>query len=80
MYTQDNTCVHLYNNIHMCTFQYKIKQVNIFVGGVMERATITFSTTEDIKKILDNMAQEENRTLSNLIETIILKYLENSKK
>lgn len=64
----------------MCTFQYKIKQVNIFVGGVMERATITFSTTEDIKKILDNMAQEENRTLSNLIETIILKYLENNKK
>lgn len=45
----------------------------------METTTITFRTTEDIKKILDNMALEENRTLSNLIETIILKYLESQK-
>ena len=41
----------------------------------MERALITFSTTEEIKKILDNLAQDENRTLSNLIETIIIEYL-----
>lgn len=45
----------------------------------METTTITFRTTEDIKKILDNMALEENKTLSNLIETIILKYLESQK-
>lgn len=45
----------------------------------METTTITFRPTEDIKKILDNMALEENRTLSNLIETIILKYLESQK-
>lgn len=46
----------------------------------MEPTTITFRTTEDVKKILDNMALEENRTLSNMIETIILKYLESIKK
>jgi len=46
----------------------------------METTTITFRTTEDIKKILDNMALEQNRTLSNMIETIILKYLEEQKK
>lgn len=46
----------------------------------METTTITFRTTEDIKKILDNMALEQNRTLSNMIETIILKYLEENKK
>ena len=42
----------------------------------METTTITFSTTEDTKKTLDMIALEENRTLSNLIETIILRYLE----
>ena len=46
----------------------------------METTTITFRTTEEIKKILDNMALEENRTLSNMIETIILKYLEEHNK
>ena len=46
----------------------------------MEPTTITFRTTEDVKKTLDNMALEENRTLSNMIETIILKYLESIKK
>ena len=29
----------------------------------MEPTTITFRTTEDVKKILDNMALEQNRTL-----------------
>ena len=46
----------------------------------METTTITFRTTEDIKKILDNMALEQNRTLSNMIETIIIQYLESLKK
>lgn len=46
----------------------------------MESAVITFRTTEDIKKELDNMALEENRSLSNLIETIIIKYIEQNKK
>lgn len=46
----------------------------------MESVTITFRTTEDIKIELDNIAQEENRTLSNLIETILIKYLEEQKK
>ncbi len=46
----------------------------------MEPTTITFRTTEDVKKELDNIAQEENRTLSNLVETIILKWLEENNK
>lgn len=46
----------------------------------MENATITFRTTENIKKELDMIAQDENRTLSNLIETIVLKYLDEKKK
>lgn len=46
----------------------------------METTTITFRTTEDIKKELDNIAQEENRTLSNLVETIIIKWLDENRK
>ena len=46
----------------------------------MDTTTITFGTTEDIKKILDNMALEQNRTLSNMIETIILQYLAEQEK
>lgn len=42
----------------------------------MENVTITFRTKEDIKKELDMIAQEQNRTLSNLIETIVLRFLE----
>lgn len=46
----------------------------------METTTITFRTNEDTKKKLDNIALEENRTMSNLIETIILKWLEEYEK
>ena len=45
----------------------------------MESTIITFRTTEEIKKVLDNLAQDENRTISNLIETIVIKYLEEKK-
>lgn len=43
----------------------------------MDNVTITFRTTEDIKKELDNIAIGQNRTLSNLIETIVKMYLMN---
>lgn len=46
----------------------------------MESETVTFRTTEEIKKKLDNIALEENRTLSNMIETIIIKWLEEYEK
>ncbi len=46
----------------------------------METTTITFRTTEEVKKALDNIALEENRTLSNLIETIVLKFLDKSRQ
>lgn len=43
----------------------------------MDNVTITFRTTEDIKKELDGIALDQNRTLSNLIETIVKMYLVN---
>lgn len=43
----------------------------------MDNVTITFRTKEDIKKRLDNLALGQNRTLSNLIETIVIMYLDN---
>ena len=47
----------------------------------MDSVTITFRTTEEIKKKLDNIALDQNKTLSNMIETIILKWLgENDEK
>ena len=46
----------------------------------MESETVTFRTTEEIKKKLDTIALEENRTLSNMIETIIIKWLEEYEK
>ncbi len=46
----------------------------------MDSVTITFRTTEDIKKKLDNIALDQNRTLSNMIETIIIKWLEEYEK
>ena len=46
----------------------------------METTTITFRTNEDVKKKLDNIAIDENRTMSNLIETIVLKWLEEYEK
>lgn len=46
----------------------------------MEPTTITFRTTEETKKKLDNIALDENRTMSNLIETIVLKWLQEYEK
>lgn len=46
----------------------------------METTTITFRTTTDIKQILDNIALDQNRTLSNMIETIIIQWLKDNKK
>lgn len=37
---------------------------------------ITLRTNEDIKIKLDKIALEENRSLNNLINTILIKYLE----
>ena len=40
---------------------------------------ITLRTNEEIKKELDRLALEENRSLNNFIITIIMKYLEERK-
>lgn len=41
---------------------------------------ITIRTNEEIKKELDRLALEENRSLNNFINTILIKYLEEKKK
>ncbi|MCI8467330.1 MAG: hypothetical protein HFI08_04000 [Bacilli bacterium] len=45
----------------------------------MNNVIITLRTNEEIKKELDKIALEENRSLNNLIITILMKYLENRK-
>lgn len=45
----------------------------------MNNVIITLRTNEEIKKELDMIALEENRSLNNLIITILLKYLEERK-
>ncbi len=41
--------------------------------------TITFRTTEDLKKKLDAMAAKEHRTISNLIEFLLEKAVKEKK-
>lgn len=41
---------------------------------------ITIRTNEEIKKELDRLALEENRSLNNFINTILIKFLEEKKK
>lgn len=46
----------------------------------MNNVIITLRTNEEIKKELDKLALEENRSLNNLIITILMKYLDERKK
>ena len=46
----------------------------------MNNVIITLRTNEESKKELDMIALEENRSLNNLIVTILMRYLENRKK
>ena len=41
---------------------------------------IKIRTNEEIKKELDRLALEENRSLNNYINTILIKHLEQEKK
>lgn len=45
----------------------------------MNNVIITLRTNEEIKKELDKIALEENRSLNNLIITILIKFLEQKK-
>lgn len=42
----------------------------------MNNVIITLRTNEEIKKELDKIALEENRSLNNLVVTILVKYLD----
>ncbi len=46
----------------------------------MNSITATIRMSEDIKKELDEIAREENRSFNNLIVTILIRYLENKHK
>lgn len=46
----------------------------------MNKDVIYVRIDEDLKKELDMIALEENRSLNNLIVTILIKYLETKKK
>lgn len=46
----------------------------------MNNVIITLRTNEEMKKELDMIALEENRSLNNLIVTILLRFLEERKK
>ena len=46
----------------------------------MNSVTTTLRMDEELKKELDNLALKENRSLNNLIVTILINYLENKKE
>lgn len=46
----------------------------------MNSVTTTLRLNEDLKKELDKLALEQNRSLNNLITTILLQYLDQLKK
>ena len=46
----------------------------------MKNSIITLRTSEDIKQALDKIALEENRSLNNLIETILIQFLQQKKE
>ena len=46
----------------------------------MNSVTTTLRLSEDLKKELDKSALEQNRSLNNLITTILLQYLDQLKK
>lgn len=43
----------------------------------MNNVIITLRVNEEMKQKLDSIALEENRSLNNLISTILIKYLDN---
>ncbi len=49
-------------------------------GKCMSSVIITLRVNEELKKELDRMALEENRSLNNFISTILIKYVETKTK
>ena len=46
----------------------------------MSSVIITLRVNEELKKELDRMALEENRSLNNFISTILMKYVDEKQK
>ena len=46
----------------------------------MSSVIITLRVSEELKKELDKMALEENRSLNNFVATILIKYVDEKKK
>ena len=57
----------MFNSLHLFRF---------FVLGGMRKVIISFQIDERIKTALQKLAEDETRSLSNFIMTILIKYLE----
>lgn len=55
-----------------------IKRVNTPKRDFSRRFQLTFANTE-LKEALEEIAEEENRSLSNLINSILIKYVKEHK-
>lgn len=60
----------------MNIFDSKINARGVIVNN---NVIITVRTTEEIKKELDKLALEENRSLNNYINTILIKHIDEKK-
>jgi len=67
---------------YKCKHKMNTNDIKIVVGRryILNNVIITLRTNEEIKKELDMLALEENRSLNNLIVTILIKYLDETKK
>ena len=73
----------IYHFEYKCKHKMNTNDIKMIVWErtiVMNNVIITLRTNEEIKKELDMIALEENRSLNNLIITVLLKFLEERKK
>lgn len=67
--------------IEYCKYKNNTNNSKMNTGGViMNNVIITLRTNEEIKKELDRLALEENRSLNNYIMTILIKHIEEQNK
>lgn len=63
--------ISLVNCIRKMPFTYQ----DIISGGIMRTASITFKTSEEIKDLLEKLAKEQFRSLSQQCEMVIVQWL-----
>lgn len=71
----------MHTNAYMCKYKLGIIIIIIDLRWLkMNNVIITLRTNEEIKKELDKIVLEENRSLNNLVVTIFVKYLDERNK